>query len=186
MPAAPSGSCPAGALWCTKQNKWRFKLTEESRDGFNVLMFWTERPFKLRQACHWQGRLEQLRQWKEASSWRLIIAGNKSSVFGFCTFLFVQRCSFCTVYNKWRSPSMGYHGKKQWTSGTHFWQSDYSVWAVRIQISALFYQIATTVFLICLCLPTRYFVQHSYKAGLNCNPQLKHARYARNSPRTWS
>lgn len=38
-------------------------------------------------------------------------------------------------------------GEKKRTSGTHFfWQSDYSVWAVKIKITALFYQMATAAF----------------------------------------
>lgn len=60
----------------------------------------------------------------------------------------VQWCWFCTVYNKWVSPSMGYlEGKKEHLEAI-FWQSDYSVWAVKIQITALFYQIATATFCI--------------------------------------
>ena len=54
----------------------------------------------------------QLAQWKEVNTWRLIIAGKESSAYGFCTFLFVQQRPFCTVYNKWLSPSMGCLGKK--------------------------------------------------------------------------
>lgn len=111
--AAPFKSVPYGAPWFTKQNKW-FTITKETRDGFNMLIFWTEWDYS---SCGSEGlQLSEMAETADAvkvgERMKANYSTKESSVYGFSTFLFVQQSSFCTVYSKWLSPSMGYLGNK--------------------------------------------------------------------------
>lgn len=58
-------------------------------------------------ACDCLKWLKQLTQWKKVNTWRPL----KQERSHLC--MISQQCSFCTVYNKWLSPSMGYLGKNE-------------------------------------------------------------------------
>lgn len=121
------------------------QLQSSSRDGFKMLMLWMERRLKL----WWQ---KQLTRWKRGEHMKANYSRKRVVCAWFLSvFLFVQRCSLCTVCNKWLSPSMGHLGTKK-TKNKHleaiFGGVLIQSGAVKIQISVLFDRAATTPFFI--------------------------------------